>query len=294
MSENRRPDDEPEFGPDHDGEPWPLAVLWARDQSDIHAGFEEALDSLVTKGCQRHRIVYLLMMVPAAVLAENASKGDIDTTANDLKRAKRALERLRAKQLLPLLGPLARRHQVVLEWLTQAWSGVNRLAETAHAGKSLLAEQLKAALVSHVQDATGSPHDRLVSILLDAAAQSPWVFSDPYEFTHREPQKQNINDGDALRKWRGRNAGLIQEDTALRQKWFREADAEAEHVADWLKRSCQSPERQQEARQLRAQGLTRRAIADQFVTTVQVADSWLAEADGESAGSPAARPDEDA
>jgi hypothetical protein len=292
MSDSHRPDDEPGFESDWEGESKPLVLLWEQDQSDIHPVFRDALDSLATKGCQRYRIVYLLMHVPAAVLAENASKDDIDTTADDLGRGMKALQRLRAKQLLPFLGPLARRHQVVLAWLTQAQVDVKMLA--AHAGKSLLMEELTAALVSHVLDATGAPHDRLVSGLLDAAAQSPWKFSDSYEFTRRERQKQSPNNSEAHRKWRGYHADLIQEDTALRQRWFREADAEGKYVADWQKRSLASPDRQLEAHQLLAQGSSRQAIADQLGTTVQAVDSWLAEAGGEPARGPAARSDEDA
>lgn len=46
MTDNSEPDDEPEFEPDQDGEPWPLAVLWERDQVDVHPGFRDALDSM--------------------------------------------------------------------------------------------------------------------------------------------------------------------------------------------------------------------------------------------------------
>jgi hypothetical protein len=46
-------EDEPKFEPDRDGEPMPLAVLRKQDQSDVHSGFRDALDTLAGAGCQR-------------------------------------------------------------------------------------------------------------------------------------------------------------------------------------------------------------------------------------------------
>jgi len=275
MGNNSEPDDEPEFEFDQDGEPWPLAVLWERDQADVHPGFRDALEKLVTDGCQRHRIIYLLMRIPVADALRTASKDDIATTLTDLKRAEKALQRLRVKQLLPLLGPLERQYWVVMRWLQQVRVEVKRLQQAAHGGKSLLVERLKAALVSHVIDATGALHNRQVTVLLDAAGAELWKFDDQGQFTrcaHRQPKPY---DGDTHRKWRGRHADLIEEDSPFRQEWFREADAEGRDVAEYLRRTLASPARRTEARWLRAQGTRMTEIAEQLDTTEDVVEKWL-------------------
>ena len=158
--EDREDDFEDERDYEYD-EAMPLLLLWEQEQSRVHPGFWEALDTLVEAGCQRYHVVYLLHRLPEADFVEKASKDDITTTLADLSRAIEALQRLRAKQLLPLLGPLTRQHWSVLRWLEQTSDEVRKLEITAHGGKSLLVEQLKAALVSHVMDATKIPTTNL-------------------------------------------------------------------------------------------------------------------------------------
>ena len=239
----------------------PLLLFWEQEQSRVHPGFWEALDTLVEADCQRYRVVSLLSRLPGANFVEKASKDDITTTLADLSRAIEALQRLRSKQVLPLLGPLTRQYLSVLRWLEQASHEVRTLESTAHGGKSMLVEQLKAALVSHVMDATGNPHDEPVAVLLEAAlGPSLPAFDVMGQFTNRRghPYRKKTH-----RKWRERHDKLIEEGSALRQEWFREADAEGKRVAEWQERNPLLPrEKRHEALRLKAQGTPWEEIAE--------------------------------
>ena len=107
----------------------------------------------------------------------------------------------------------------------------SQLEKTAHAGKSRLVDHVKAALVRYVVDATGLPHDVEVSDLLEAALEPLWKFDDVGQFTRIKPEPWGFPYPENHRKWRARHAELIKEDSALRQAWFREADAEGKRVA---------------------------------------------------------------
>ena len=275
--EDREDDFEDERDYEYD-EAMPLLLLWEQEQSRVHPGFWEALDTLVEAGCQRYHVVYLLHRLPEADFVEKASKDDITTTLADLSRAIEALQRLRAKQLLPLLGPLTRQHWSVLRWLEQTSDEVRKLEITAHGGKSLLVEQLKAALVSHVMDATGDPYDEPVSVLLEAAlGPSLWTFDEVGQFTRNENRHFDTYGKEAHSKWRGRHADLIKEGSALRQELFREADvAEGKRVAEWVQRNPPSRARRLEALKLKADGARWEEIAERFGKPVAALKKWLA------------------
>ena len=88
--EDREQDDQDEFESEY-GEAMPLTLLWGDEQSKVHPGFWDALDTLVEAGCQRHHVVYLLHSVPGSDFVQTASKDDIATTLADLRRAEKAL-----------------------------------------------------------------------------------------------------------------------------------------------------------------------------------------------------------
>ena len=274
--EDREDDFEDESAYDYD-EAMPLRLLWEQEQSSVHPGFWEALDTLVEAGCQKHRVVYLLHRLPEADFVEKASKDDIARTLADLTTAIKALQRLRAKQILPLLGGLTRQYWSVLRWLQQTSDEVRKLENTAHAGKSLLVEQLKAALVSHVIETTGNPYDEPVSVLLEAAlGPSLWTFDEVGQFTRNENRQCDTYGKKTHRKWRERHLHLIKEGSTLRQEWFREADAEGKRVDEWLQRNPRSPARRAEALKLLAQGARWEEIAERFDMAVPAVTKWLA------------------
>ena len=286
MTDEIRPTGEPEYedreddyqdGSDYEyDEAMPLSLLWSKEQSRVHSGFWDALDTLVEAGCQEHLVVYLLFRLPTADFVMPATRDDITTTLTDLSRAIKGLHRLQGKQMLPLLGPLVRQYGSVLRWLQQVRAEVRQLERVAHGGKSLLVEQLKAALVNHVMDATGRPYDGPVSVLLDAAlAPSLWTFDAVGQFTRSENRQWDKYDKTAHRKWRERHAHLIEQDSAVRQEWIREADAEGERVAEWLQRNSQSPAKRDEAQMLLAAGVRWGEIAERFDMSVGAAKQWL-------------------
>ena len=164
----------------------------------------------------------------------------------------------------------------MLRWLQQVRAEVRQLKRVAHGGKSLLVEQLKAALVSHVMEATGKPYDEPVSVLLEAAlGPSLWTFADASQSRRNEDRQCDTYGREAHRKWKERHQDLIREDSALRQEWFREADAEGKRVAEWLRNKSPSPARRSEALKLRAQGAPWEEIAEQFDMAVPAVKKWL-------------------
>ena len=285
MTDESRPTGEPEYedredaykdeSADDNDKAMPLLLLWEQEQSRVHPGLWEALDTLVEAGCKKHRVIYLLMRIPEADFIQNTSKDDIRTTLADLSRAVKALERLRTKQIFPLLGPLAHKQWSMLQWLQRVKAAVEKLEKSAHGGKSLLVDHLKAALVWHVIDATGQPHDSEVSNLLEAVAESIWNFDDVGHFTRNEPGPWGFPFAENHRKWRALHAVLIDEDVERRQAWLREADAEGQQVAEWLKCNRPSPARRSEALKLKADGARWEEIAARFDMAVPAVKKWL-------------------
>ncbi len=224
-----------------DLEALPLSLFWEETVTKDHSQFQEDLRFLTERNCDKHRLVYLLHEMPVAAasgsMTTKVSKNDLRKIRKGLLRGAEAVKELRRSEVARLVP-----HQVLVRcsayYLRQTADYLGEL-EPGFDKRVSRPDRVKAVFVRYVERQTEAPNDKVVVRLIDVAqAPSSWVWVQAAGgFLRRELPDWDFYTLQMHSAWRFRHKSLRTQESTFEGVLLRQADADAKHVAQWLKRN---------------------------------------------------------
>ena len=218
-------------------------TTWDQVAAD-HAGFRQALETLMQKGCTKGGLFELLGVLYGTGEEEGWSRTSVEEARSGLQRGIDALTSLMARSERALLRVDAADLRRAREILTQAAGELRPIERKADARRSIRRDVGKALLVRYVKMVTGRWHDKEVAEILDVALDSPSPVNDEPVFDQAgdvvDAKTVEIDYGslpaytmEAHRRWRGRNTAPL-ELPDLEERWTKDQQQFMLDLADIL------------------------------------------------------------
>jgi hypothetical protein len=191
----------------------------------------KALESLVRRGCDRPYMIECMRVISLAQ-ATRMSRKKVLKAVKALRAARDCVKRIEGSDVRSVIA----RHPEVgeLEWELEEYAdSVEAVAHLSDGRRALEYDDCLAAMVRHVESATGRPDDASVSLLVEASpdvrlaadeAAARLLTPEQRSSLPEDPQPSKVRtredySADAQLHWRGRHHSLLARETRFERAW---------------------------------------------------------------------------